>query len=58
METRIEIEKAENGYSLRVWKEEDKEESEDDYGYHEPKIMVATELEEVNKIVTKTFEGK
>jgi len=56
MKDRIEIEKADNGYSLRVWNEKDKEEMEDDYGYHEPKIMVATSIDEALEIVKKNLK--
>ena len=58
MQTRIEIEEAENGYSIRRWKESDKEEQEDEYGYHSPKTLVATTLDEVSKIIKETFEEK
>jgi hypothetical protein len=56
MKTRIEIEQADNGYTMRVWKDEEKEEQKDDYGYHEPKTLVATEIEEVYKCVKETFK--
>lgn len=48
---RIEIEKAENGYSITVWGGDDSE--KDEYGYSEPKRFVATEDEEVLKLVKK-----
>lgn len=49
MKDRIEIERAENGYTVKVWKKD--EEKEDDYGYVEPTIHVATEDEELLKLV-------
>jgi hypothetical protein len=53
MKDRLEVEKAENGYQVTVWKEDKDEEKESDYGYVEPKKYVATDAEEVMKLVKK-----
>ncbi len=53
MKDKIEIERAENGYTVRVWKEEDAKESE--YGYAEPTTHVATSDEELVKIVKENL---
>lgn len=47
---RIEIEQAENGYTITVWKYEEKE-SEHSPMYCDPQRFVATSDEEVVKIV-------
>ena len=47
---RIEIETAENGYTIKCWDYEDKEEKSE-FGYTEPTIHVATTDEELLKIV-------
>ena len=54
MKNRIEIEQAENGYSLKVWKEEDRDD-DNDYGYYEPKIFIAKTTDEILDCVEKTF---
>jgi hypothetical protein len=46
---RIEIEEAENGYTVRVW--DYTEETKDEYGYVEPVTHVATTDDELIKIV-------
>lgn len=51
---RIEIETAENGYTIRCWDYEDKEEK-DEYGYVEPAVHVATSDEELLKIVKENL---
>ena len=48
---RIDIEKAENGYTIRVHKDEEGDEKTDNYGYKEPEIMVATSEEELMKVI-------
>lgn len=48
---RIEIETAENGYTVRCWDYEDKKDEKSDFGYTEPSIHVATTDEELLKIV-------
>ena len=53
----MEIEQAENGYAVKVWK--DSEEKKEDYGYVEPELHVAKTVDEISKILTATFkEGK
>ena len=47
---RMEIEKVENGYTVRVWDYEDKNQ-EDEYGYVEPKTHVAEDDEAVLKLI-------
>lgn len=47
---RIEIEKAENGYLISHWDNEN-EEKQDDYGYVEPDKLVALTEEEVVKVI-------
>lgn len=47
---RIEIEEAENGYTVKCWDYEN-EEQKDEYGYVEPVTHVATSDEELLKIV-------
>jgi hypothetical protein len=47
MKDRIEVEKAENGYTITVWKNNEDEE----YGYVEPTKYVATDEDDVLKIV-------
>jgi hypothetical protein len=47
---RIEIETAENGYTVKCWDYEEKEEKSE-FGYVEPVIHVATNDEELLKIV-------
>jgi hypothetical protein len=54
MKNRVEIEEAENGYSMRVWKSE--EEDKDDFGYTEPTNFVATTLDEVCELIKKNFK--
>jgi len=56
MKKKIEIEQAENGYSVRVWKPE--EDDSDEYGYVEPKTYVASDEEEVMKLVKDCFKGE
>lgn len=50
---RIDIEQADNGYTISVWKNEEKEGEE--VMYQEPKKLVATDKEEVIKIVTENL---
>lgn len=47
---RLEIERVENGYTVKVWDYEDKN-NEDEYGYVEPETHVATSDEEVLKLI-------
>lgn len=54
MKNRIEIEEAENGYTIRVWKEEEK----DDFGYREPKVLIASTTEEIVKIINENLKTK
>lgn len=54
---RMEIEQAENGYSVRVWESEE-EDKQDEYGYREPTTLVATSHTELSKIVTDHFGPK
>jgi hypothetical protein len=54
MKNRVEIEEAENGYSIRVWKSE--EDDKDDFGYTEPKTFIAATLEEVHEVIKKNFK--
>lgn len=56
MTNRIEIEQAENGFSVKVWDEKDKEDMEDDYGYHKPKTYVASKTDEIVEIINNTFK--
>jgi hypothetical protein len=50
MRNRIEIEKVENGFAITCWNYDEKEEKSD-FGYVEPKKFVATEDEEVLKLI-------
>jgi hypothetical protein len=47
---RIEIEEAENGYTIRCWDYEDKDDKSE-FGYVEPVTHVATTDDELIKIV-------
>ena len=60
MKTRIEIEQADNGYSMRVWKDEEKEDEteKEDFGYREPKTLIAETLEGVIKIINDNLKEK
>lgn len=51
---RIEIETAENGYTVRSWDYEN-ESNKDEYGYVEPTVHVATTDEELLKIVKENL---
>lgn len=52
-ENRIDIEEADNGWTVKVWKEKSKDDEECcDTFYREPEKLVATSKEEVIKIVT------
>lgn len=49
MKRKIEIEQAENGFSVKVWKKDDEKE---DYGYYgESETYVATDEEELVKVI-------
>ena len=52
-ENRIEIDQADNGWTVKVWKENSKEGEE--VMYQEPDKLVATSKEEVMKIVEKNL---
>ncbi len=54
MENRVEITEVENGYTVRVWKEEEKENTSD-MMYCEPETYVAADLDEALAIVKKEF---
>jgi len=56
MKNRVEIEEAENGYSIRVWKTEQEEDDKDDFGYTEPKVFIAATLDEVHEVINKNFK--
>lgn len=58
MNTRIEVEEAENGFTMKVYKQDD--DSKDDFGYQAPKVVIAKTLEEVNEEMVKCFtkDGK
>lgn len=47
---RLEIERVENGYTVRVWDYEDKN-KEDEYGYVEPTTHVAADDAEVLQLI-------
>lgn len=51
---RIEIETAENGYTVRCWNY-DEEEKVDEYGYTDPTTHVATNDAELLKIVKENL---
>lgn len=57
MQNRVEIEEVENGYTVRVWIKEEKE-NEDDSSmmYCEPETYVASTLDEAMTIVKKEFK--
>ena len=50
---RIEIEKADNGWTVKVWKPSKKKDEE--MMYQEPEKLVATSSEEVMKIVEENL---
>lgn len=50
---RVEIESAENGLTVRVWKVD---ENKDEYGYCEPELYVAKTLDEALEIVKEEFK--
>ena len=52
-ENRIDIEQAANGWTIKVWKENDKEGEE--MMYQEPEKLVATSKEEVMKIIEESL---
>ena len=60
MKKRIEVEEADNGYTVKVYNhdEEDEDEKKDDFMYREPKVLVATNEEEVSGIFKKYLKGK
>lgn len=51
---RLEIEAKENGYNVTVWK--DRDEEGEQMMYSEPKTYVATDIEEVTKMVKEKLE--
>lgn len=54
MKKRIEIEEADNGYTVKVWGEEKEEGEEKEYSmYHDAKILVASTVDEVAAILKK-----
>lgn len=52
-ENRIDIEEADNGWTVKVWKE--KKDEEQETFYQEPDKLVATSKEEVMKIVEENL---
>ena len=59
MKKRVEIEEADNGYTVRCYNCEEKEEDEkDEYGYQEPKLLVAKDADEAVAIAVKVLKGK
>ena len=47
--TRLDIERAANGFTVREWKEEGKD---DNYGYTAPETYIAETVKDLTKIVT------
>ena len=59
MKKRIEVEEAENGYTVRVYGHQEVEKDEEGYEmYPEPKTLVATDEEEVSTIFKKFLTKK
>lgn len=52
---RIEIEKADNGWTVNVWSSKKSDESSEEMMYHGPERLVATSEEEVMKIVKENL---
>lgn len=54
MEDRVEVCRAENGFTVKIWKEEEKEEASE-MMYYEPTTYVASDLDEATKIIKENF---
>lgn len=51
---RFEVEEAENGFTIKVYNHEESD-KDNDFGYVEPKILVAKDVDEVTTEMKKCF---
>lgn len=58
MMKRMEIEQAENGFQVTVWKEEEESDSSEEMLYPEPKRYVAGDVDEVVAMVQEKLTMK
>jgi len=59
MKKRVEIEEAENGFTVKCWGHEEEESDEKtDMGYYDAKTSIAKDLTEAMSVAEKLFKGK